>query len=369
MPYILLAASEYVIYIMNIVYSFNKRGFEAEYWNREIGLSFTEEFRFIPFNHGTYLDPKYYVRAQLLDNIYYNQNPELLQMYEDLKTLMKLTSAEVLVVDNCFPYHPEFLRSLPVYKVLRITDGPLSAYDRDFAYLHAYDHVFYPRSAYSRDLDLRAKLHYCGAKRYDFWPLGSFDALCDPKKTEANILSHERDIDVIFIGALHLDKMPMLAKIKKKLGRRMRFHGLTNFKRNVYFNLKYGFPGWITSVGFSEYVPLYQRAKIGVNVHLRGASTLAGYRFFDLPANGVMQISDGGENLNEFFEVGHEIESFSDEDELLEKVEYFLEHEDERNEIALNGFRRVRREYMIGYLLERLASMIADGVVSDSQCV
>lgn len=350
---------------MNIIYSFNKRGFEADYWYREISSASTDKFRFIPFNHDTYLDPQLYIRAQLLDNIYYYQHPKLLQMYEDLKALIIAKKAEVLVVDNCFPYHPEFLRCLKIYKVLKITDGPLSAYDRDFAYLHAYDHVFYPRSAYSRDIDLKEKLRYCGAKRFDFLPLGSFDALCDPTKTDADILSHERDIDVIFIGALHLDKMPMLANIKKKLGRRMRFHGLTSFKKNVYFNLKYGFPGWIAPVNFSEYVPLYQRAKIGINVHLRGEGTLAGYRLFDLPANGVMQISDGGEHLNEFFSVGHEIESFSNTDKLVEKVEYFLEHEDERARVALNGFRRVQRDYKIGHLLNRMACIIAEASNDD----
>lgn len=343
---------------MNIIYSFNKTGFEADYWSKEINGASTDRYRFIPFNHGTFLDPKYYIRAQLLDNIYYQQHPKLIEMYANLEALIISTKATVLVVDNCFPYHPEFLRNLGIYKVLRITDGPISAYDRDFAYIHAYDHIVYPRSTYSRDMGLEEKLRYCGAKRVDFWPLGSFDALCDPTKTEADILSHKRDIDVIFVGALHLDKMPMLAQIKKKLGRRMRIHGLTNFKRNTYFNLKYGFPGWVSPIDFSEYVPLYQRAKIGINLHLRGEYTLGGYRLFDFPANGVMQISDGGKHLNEFFSVGSEIESYNNADEVLEKVVYYLQNDKERQEIALNGFKRVQRDYKINNLLLRLANLI-----------
>ncbi len=352
---------------MNIIYSFNKSGFEADYWFREIKSASTEQFNFIPFNHGEYLDPSYYIRAQLLDNLYYHQHPKLLLMYANLEKLIVSTKANALVVDNCFPYHPEFLlKNVGIYKVLRITDGPISAYDRDFAYIHAYDHIVYPRSGYSKDLGLREKLLYCGAKRVDYWPLGSFDALCDPVKTDTNIFSHDRDIDVVFIGALHLDKMPFIAKIKKRLGRRMRLHGLTNIKRNTYFNLKYGFPGWITPIKFSEYVPLYQRAKIGINVHLRGAYTLGGYRLFDLPANGVMQISDGESNLNDFYSVGVEIESYRNIDELIEKVEYFLEHDDERKRIALNGFNRVQRDYKIGNLLRQLAHLIAVATESSS---
>jgi spore maturation protein CgeB len=55
---------------MKIIYSFNKCGFEADYWQREIAAASCEFYRFIPFNHETYLDPNLYVRAQLLDNLY-----------------------------------------------------------------------------------------------------------------------------------------------------------------------------------------------------------------------------------------------------------------------------------------------------------
>ena len=40
------------------------------------------------------------------------------------------------------------------------------------------------------------------------------------------------------------------------------------------------------------------------------------YRLFDLPANGVMQISDGGDYLEQFFSVGEEIVSYRGAEEL-----------------------------------------------------
>jgi spore maturation protein CgeB len=253
-----------------------------------------------------------------------------------------------------------------IYKVLRTTDGPLTAYDRDFAYLHAYDHVLYHSPAYSKDMGMKEKLHYCGAKRCDFWPLASFDALCDPLKTEADILSAERDIDVIFIGALHVNKMPLLAAVKKALGRRLRHHGLSSIKKNVYFNLKYGFPGWVRPVTFMDYVPLYQRAKIGINVHNRGDCTVGGYRLFDLPANGVMQISDGGPYLEQFFSVGEEIVSYRNAGDLVDKVRYYLAHDEEREKIALNGFKRVRMDYKIAKLLRKAGDLIKNGMELNS---
>ena len=346
---------------MKVIYSYNKEGFEAEYWNKEIAAASSHACKFIPFNHGSYLNPFSYIRAQLLDNLYYFSDHRLLRMYADLEALIKSTGANILIVDNCFPYHPEFLRKLPIYKVLRTSDGPLAAYDRDFAYLHAYDHVLFHSPAYSKDIDMREKLQYCGAKNVDFWPLASFDALCDPTKTEENILSGERDIDVVFIGALTPNKMPLLAKVKKAFGRRMSFHGLANIKKNAYFNIKYGFPGWVSPIPFVDYVPTYQRSKIGINVHNRGDYTVGGYRLFDLPANGVMQISDGGRHLEQFYAVGDEVISYENADDLVDKVKFYLVNEEERQRIAINGFRRVNRDYRISRLLNDAVRLIERG--------
>lgn len=347
---------------MKILYSFNKEGFEADFWTREIAAASTDDVSFVTFNHGTYLNAWRYNRAQLLDNLYFERDSGLERMYADLRATLARERIDAILVDNFHPYHPEFLRTLPVYKVLRTSDGPVAAYDRDFAYVHAYDHVLYHSPAYSRDLTMAEKLRYCGAKQADFWPLAAHDAGFDTSQTEETILAHERDIDVIFIGALHRIKMPFLAQVKKALGRQCRMHGLTNFKRNAYFNVMYGFPGWIRPVPFSQYIPLYQRAKIGFNVHNRGDYTVGGYRLFELPANGVMQISDGGPFLGDFYSVGDEIVGYRNADELIELIRYYLKHDDERRAIAMAGYRRTMRDHRIRQRLHQAAELIAAGM-------
>lgn len=331
---------------MNIVYSFNKKGFEAAYWSREIVGASDDEFTFIPFNHDPYLDWQLYIRAQLLDNLYYQQHPGLMQLYADFEALIREQNATAIIVDTCPPYHPEYLRKLPVFKALRIADGPMTAYDRDFAYLHAYDHILYHSPAYSRDLGMAEKLQYCRATNTTLWPHALFDAMYDAAKGEQTILQGQRDIDIIFIGGLYLGKMPLIAQVKKAFGNRCRIHGRTPWKGNLYFNVKYGFPGWITPISFDEYVPIYQRAKIGFNVHNRGDYTVGSYRLFDLPGNGVMQISDGGDYLNAYFQVGEEIVAYRDADDLIDKLHYYLEHDEERRRIALNGYKRVLKEHL-----------------------
>lgn len=352
---------------MKIVYSFNKKGFEAEYWLREIAAASDEQATFIPFNHGVYFNASRCTRAQLLDNLYYDRDPGLMRMYEALQELLAKENPEVLLVDNVLPYHPDFLYKLKIYKVLRTTDGPTTAYDRDIPYVHAYDHVLFHSPAHSRDMDMKEKMLYAGAKRADFWPLALFDQLFDPAQTEETIMAHDRDVDIVFVGSLYLGKMPLLARVRKAFGPRVKMYGQANWKRNAYFNAKYGFPGWMRKLPFDEYVPLYQNAKIGVNVHNRGAYTVGSYRLFELPGNGVMQISDGGKYLSAYYDVGNEIVGYDDAEDLIRKITYYLDHPDERKRIALNGFRAVMARHRIARRLREAVDLIRAGMTSSFQ--
>lgn len=347
---------------MKIIYSYNKRGFEADLFRNAITGATDERHTFVPFNHDPYLDPRLYIRAQLLDNRYYEKHPGLMRLYADIERMIRDEHADALLVDNALPYHPDFLRTLNVFKVMRTTDGPLTAYDRDFAYVHAYDQVLFHSPAYSRDMGMAEKLRYVGAKDARFWPLGLFEPMFDQSLTEETILSHRRDIDVLFVGVPSPTKMPILAAVKKAFGSRCVIRGMAPWKYNLYFNLKFGFPGWVRPVDFAEYVPLYQRTKIGFNVHNRGDYTVGSYRLFELPGNGVMQISDGGEHLSSFFKPGEEIVGYRGADELVDKIRYYLQHDDERNRIALAGYRRVMRDHRMTRRLREAAEMIEDGI-------
>src|SRR4029079_4598306 len=104
---------------MIVLYSFNKTGFEADYWSREIAAASAAPYTFVPFNHGDYFDTKRCLRAQLLDNLYYERDPGLLRLYGAFEEALKVHAIDAVIVDNCFPYHPDYLRRIPVYRVLR----------------------------------------------------------------------------------------------------------------------------------------------------------------------------------------------------------------------------------------------------------
>lgn len=346
---------------MKIVYSFNKKGYEAESWEREITAASDSDFTFIPFNHGNFLDPNLYIDAVKLDQLYQMREPRLMKMYAEFEARVRDQPADAIIVTNCPPYHPDYLRRLPVYKVLYSGDDPGATYMRNIPYLHAYDHVFFMAPGYSRDMDLGEKMRYCGMVNADWVPIAVFDFEHDFRKTEETILSHARDVDVVYVGGFFPQKLDLLAKVKRALGRKVRMRGFFAPKHNLYFCLKYGYPGWIRPINFKERVRLYQSAKIGFNIHWNEYG-LGNQRLFHLPANGVMQISDCPDLLDRVFQPGREIVGYVDFDDLIAKVRYYLDHDEVRRAIALEGYRRTMREYRFATVTRRAGNLIKQGM-------
>jgi spore maturation protein CgeB len=61
------------------------------------------------------------------------------------------------------------------------------------------------------------------------------------------------------------------------------------------------------------------------------------------------------EELPELYEPGTEAEFFVSGEELLEKVDYYLRHDDEREKIAIRGLERTKAEHTYDM---RIAEMI-----------
>jgi hypothetical protein len=90
-------------------------------------------------------------------------------------------------------------------------------------------------------------------------------------------------------------------------------------------------------------VLLYQRTKIGVNFH--NSTGPINFRTYALPANGVMQLCDNKSHLGQIFELNREVVGFDTVEEAIERCHYFLEHDDERRQIAVAGWERALKDY------------------------
>jgi spore maturation protein CgeB len=84
-------------------------------------------------------------------------------------------------------------------------------------------------------------------------------------------------------------------------------------------------------------------------------------RHFEINACGGFQLSYYVEGLEKLYRIGEEISLFFSPDDLLQKVKYFLKHDDERELIAISGLERTHKEHTMEkrfhHILEQMARL------------
>lgn len=104
----------------------------------------------------------------------------------------------------------------------------------------------------------------------------------------------------------------------------------------------------------------YCASKICVNVHSHGAYDV-NMRVFEAAACGTLVVTEDRPMVRELFAVDGsepELVVYSNARELIEKVEYFLAHEDERRAIAMRAMERVRRDHTYERRMRRVLSLL-----------
>ena len=101
-----------------------------------------------------------------------------------------------------------------------------------------------------------------------------------------------------------------------------------------------------------------RRVPICLNLVKGNWETALIIRHFEVPAYGGFMLTYGTAELPNCFEVGKECDVFHNEAELLEKIDYYLNHPDERREMALAGQRRVYAEHLYSHRIATLVELL-----------
>lgn len=92
---------------------------------------------------------------------------------------------------------------------------------------------------------------------------------------------------------------------------------------------------------------IYRNSRINLNISLRSIQTGLPQRIWDVLACGGFLLTNDQAEIPDYFTPGVHLETYSTMDELLEKTRYYLEHEDERRQIAENGFKEVNEKHTV----------------------
>ncbi len=81
-------------------------------------------------------------------------------------------------------------------------------------------------------------------------------------------------------------------------------------------------------------------------------------RHFEITSHGGFMLTYETPELAANFEIGKECAVFHDEQELLEKIRYYIAHDDERREIAAAGQRRTLKEHLYSHRFKTLVGLL-----------
>ena len=110
--------------------------------------------------------------------------------------------------------------------------------------------------------------------------------------------------------------------------------------------------GGVTTHGEMPHV--FRDSKINLNITMRPIQTGLSLRIWDILGCGGFLLSNYQAEIPEYFELGKDLDCYENLPDLLSKVQYYLTHEDIRQEIAANGYRKVTQMHTWTH---RIASM------------
>lgn len=325
------------------------------------------KYKIVPLDHRKQLGWKNDVTPWHLDELFRNKDKNLFAFYHHVTELSR--NADILFIDQECVYHPDFIKKLSkkIYTVIYSGDDPESSYLRSKPYLYAFDHALCYGVYHNERQKMVEKFLEWGARKANFKPFGCEEHMYNHGLTVEDIKTKERDIEIIFVGgAGSHSRNERLLKIKKVFGSRFKIYGNWGGFKGYLGRIVKGFGSIpIRRLPADDLVPYYNRAKIGINLHLSyGPCNL---RLYQLPMNGVMQICDNKKGLGDIYELNKEVVGFDTIGEAIDLIRYYLVHDDERKEIAVNGFLKAKEKYLFRQTFYDIMEEIVPNLIKKKQ--
>lgn len=105
---------------------------------------------------------------------------------------------------------------------------------------------------------------------------------------------------------------------------------------------------------WTEMPKIFACSKINLNPSLRIIQTGIPLRAFDIMGAGGFLLSNSQEELLELFEDGREMVAYEGIEDAVDKIAFYLQHEDIRRKIAENGRRKTFEEYSLQNRMEKI---------------
>ena len=171
---------------------------------------------------------------------------------------------------------------------------------------------------------------------------------------DRDTVNHQEKYDVSFVGSrFYADRDIWISELKK---------------RNVPIHL-FG-TGWSMYISFEEMLDIFSTSKINLNFskfNYKFSKTVADLkklqikgRIFQVCLAGGFLLTEYAPGIEDYFEIDKEIVCFLNTDELINKIDYYLNHDNERRRIAEAGWNRAIREYSSSSMIAKVFQEIEE---------
>lgn len=151
--------------------------------------------------------------------------------------------------------------------------------------------------------------------------------------------NQHNDIDIVFMAnnynrqfPLSADREKLAIQLKGRYGRRFKLYG----------------SGWKIADGNvnhsqEEEAAIYRRSKIAINLSHFNLERYSSDRMTRIMGSGALCLTHRYKGLEIDFKDGHDVIGWDSYSELVEKIDYYLEHPSEAQKIAANGANEVKK--------------------------
>lgn len=186
-----------------------------------------------------------------------------------------------------------------------------------------------------------------------------------PYAFESTILGRinkqKRNYNCVYIGSLSrdVDKVTFLEKVAQKAN--VDFWGYAQPPLDKSSPIMQRYKGQAWGIDMFK---IFAQSKIVINRHTEkiGKHYESKYannmRLYEATGMGAMLITDFKENLGELFKIGKEVETYNSLEELVEKINYYLKHDEEREKIARAGQERTLKDHTYEQRAKKLLEVI-----------
>ncbi len=197
--------------------------------------------------------------------------------------------------------------------------------------IYRYDHLFTTKTFNVPEL---SKM---GLSHITYIPCGYIPCCHYPVSVTAEDV-RQYGSDLTFVGSFETERALILSELKDF---HLRIWGANWHKARKELGLNRSIEH--RAVFCDEMSRVWNASKINLAFLRKANRDHHDQRTFEIPACGGFELAERTDEILSFFQEGSEIECFGSVDELKDKADYYIRHEEQRKRIASGGLNRVRR--------------------------